>query len=91
MVSQSQPVIAQPNRSVGSVRASTVVTTEPTSTANITGDLIITRGSSLRTASGRDLAKVIWRVPIFLPRYSGVRPTISPAMNTAMTAMISMP
>src|SRR5206468_2218457 len=28
---------------------------------------------------------------IFLPRYSGVRPTISPAMNTATTTKASMP
>ena len=28
---------------------------------------------------------------IFLPRYSGVRPTISPAMNTATMANTSMP
>ena len=28
---------------------------------------------------------------IFLPRYSGVRPTISPATNTAMMTMSSMP
>ena len=28
---------------------------------------------------------------IFLPMYSGVRPIISPAMNTAMMANISMP
>ena len=28
---------------------------------------------------------------IFLPRYSGVRPTISPAMNTASMANSSMP
>ena len=28
---------------------------------------------------------------IFLPRYSGVRPTISPPMNTAMMAKASMP
>ena len=28
---------------------------------------------------------------IFLPRYSGVRPTIRPAMNTATMANISMP
>ncbi len=28
---------------------------------------------------------------IFLPRYSGVRPTISPATNTAMIAKASMP
>ena len=29
--------------------------------------------------------------PIFLPRYSGVRPTISPAMKTARMAKISIP
>ena len=28
---------------------------------------------------------------IFLPRYSGVRPTMSPAMNTASRAKISIP
>ena len=28
---------------------------------------------------------------IFLPRYSGVRPTISPAMNTDSRAKISIP
>ncbi len=28
---------------------------------------------------------------IFLPRYSGVRPIISPATNTATMAKISMP
>ena len=28
---------------------------------------------------------------IFLPRYSGVRPTIRPATKTAMMAKISMP
>ena len=27
----------------------------------------------------------ISKAPIFLPRYSGVRPIISPAMKTAMT------
>ncbi len=56
VVSQSQPAMAQPNQSVGSSTASTVVTTEPTSTTNMTGDLIITRGSSLRTASGKDFS-----------------------------------
>src|SRR5271166_2993627 len=30
--------------------------------------------------------KVISRALIFLPRYSGVRPTISPAINTDITA-----
>ena len=33
----------------------------------------------------------ISRGPIFLPRYSGVRPTMRPAMNTATTAMTRMP
>ncbi len=30
-------------------------------------------------------------VSIFFPRYSGVRPTIRPAMNTAMIAKINIP
>ena len=34
----------------------------------------------------RDRRGVISRRPSFLPRYSGVRPTISPARNTATTA-----
>ena len=29
--------------------------------------------------------------PSFLPRYSGVRPTISPARNTAITASTRIP
>jgi hypothetical protein len=37
------------------------------------------------------LASFISRGPIFLPRYSGVRPTMSPATNTAMIAMTRMP
>ena len=36
-------------------------------------------------------ASLISRLPIFLPRYSGVRPTMSPATNTVITARISMP
>ena len=36
-------------------------------------------------------ANLISRAPIFLPRYSGVRPTISPATNTVITASTSMP
>ena len=31
------------------------------------------------------------KASIFLPRYSGVRPTMSPAMNTAIRANTSMP
>ena len=34
---------------------------------------------------------MISRALIFLPRYSGVRPTISPATNTVMTASTSIP
>ena len=33
----------------------------------------------------------ISKASIFLPRYSGVRPTISPATNTAMMANTSIP
>ncbi|GAX59020.1 hypothetical protein SO3561_10597 [Streptomyces olivochromogenes] len=55
-VSHSQALIAQPNQSPGSLNEKTVVRTEPTSTTNMTGDLIITRGSSLRKASGSDFS-----------------------------------
>ena len=37
------------------------------------------------------LASLISRGPIFLPRYSGVRPTKSPAMNTVTIASTSRP
>lgn len=53
-VSQSQALTVQPNQSPGSLKEKTVVRTEPTRTTNITGDLIIIRGSSLRNASGSD-------------------------------------
>ncbi len=36
-------------------------------------------------------ASLISRASIFLPRYSGVRPTIRPPMKTAMMTSISMP
>ena len=36
-------------------------------------------------------ANFISRAPIFLPRYSGVRPTINPATKTVITARIKMP
>ena len=58
-VSQSQAVMTQPNPSPGSLIASTVVTTEPTSTTNMTGALTITRGSSLRQASGSDFTSCL--------------------------------
>ncbi len=54
-VSHSQALIVQPNQSPGSLKEKTVVSTEPIHTTNMTGDLTITRGSSLRQASGRDL------------------------------------
>ncbi len=53
VVSQSHTVIDQAN-TLGSAIAATVVTTEPTSTTNITGFLTITRGSSFFTASGKE-------------------------------------
>ena len=59
VVSHSQAAIAQPNQSLGSLSAKTVVSTEPISTTNITGDLTITRGSSLRRASGKDLTSCL--------------------------------
>ena len=37
------------------------------------------------------MVSLISLAPIFLPRYSGVRPTISPAMNTATTTNSSIP
>ena len=37
------------------------------------------------------MASLISRPSIFLPRYSGVRPTISPAMKTATTTNSSIP
>ncbi len=37
------------------------------------------------------MANFISRPSTFLPRYSGVRPTISPAMKTVRIAMTSMP
>ncbi len=48
-----------------------------------------------RIDSGRistaSMAYLISRASTFLPRYSGVRPTISPATKTAISAMTSMP
>ena len=38
-----------------------------------------------------NIASFISRASIFLPRYSGVRPTIRPATNTATNAMTIMP
>ena len=52
-VSQSQTTTDQA-KPLGDVTAARVENTAPTSTTNITGLRAITRGSSLRTASGRD-------------------------------------
>ena len=49
---------------------------------------ISTIGGGIRMTSD---AIFISNASIFLPRYSGVRPTISPATNTATMAKISMP
>ena len=54
-VAHSQPVISHANQD-GSVRVSTVVKTAPISTISITGLRHMSRGSSLRSASGRELA-----------------------------------
>ncbi len=49
----------------------------------------------VRMAAGKISAysMAIWtsRAWIFLPRYSGVRPTMSPAMNTVSTTITSIP
>ena len=57
-VSHSQTTTDQP-KALGSSTALTVAKTAPISTTNITGDLTITRGSSLRTASGSEVSS--WR------------------------------
>src|SRR4029079_10748538 len=41
--------------------------------------------------SAYSMASFISRDSIFLPRYSGVRPTINPAMNTVSTTKTSIP
>ncbi len=51
--------------------------------------------AEIRTSSGTNRAPIVAsltsRAWICLPRYSGVRPTIRPAMNTASTTSSSMP
>ncbi|SCD72277.1 hypothetical protein GA0115246_105123 [Streptomyces sp. SolWspMP-sol7th] len=54
VVSHSHAAIVQPNHSPGWRQAKTVVRTEPISTTNMTGEETMTRGSSLRSASGRE-------------------------------------
>ncbi len=54
-VSHSQTVITQAKTDGFSI-AEIVVSSEPTSTTNMTGFLNITRGSSFLTASGKDLS-----------------------------------
>ena len=60
----------------------------PASVATATAVPISTTIGMTRTTSA---AIFISKASIFLPRYSGVRPTISPAMNTAMMAKANMP
>ena len=57
-VSHSQTTTDQANR-LGSVTASTVDSTAPTSTTNITGLRAVTRGSSLRAASGSEVSSIL--------------------------------
>ncbi len=75
VVSHSHAAIAQPNQSPGSLTARTVVSTEPTRTTNMTGDLTITRGSSFLMASGNDFSSCLGsnRPPPTLPS-SGLCP-----------------
>ena len=56
-VSHSQTTIHQ-TKTLGSVMAMIVDATAPTSTTNITGFFTITRGSSLRSASGREVSSI---------------------------------
>src|SRR5665647_55013 len=56
-VSHSHRTTDQANR-LGWMTASTVVSTAPTSTTNMTGMWTMTRGSSLRTASGSDVTSI---------------------------------
>src|SRR5450631_4720261 len=56
-VSHSQTTIHHA-KVVGALMASTVHPTAPTSTTNITGLWTMTRGSSLRTASGMDVRNI---------------------------------
>ncbi|MEA2550346.1 MAG: hypothetical protein QOE25_115 [Actinomycetota bacterium] len=51
-VSQSQ-IVMRTSKSDGDTKSVTVVTTETTSTTNITGFRTIVRGSSFRSTSGR--------------------------------------
>ena len=57
-VSHSQTTTDQA-KTLGSVTASTVESTAPTSTTNMTGLRTITRGSSLRTASGSEVSSIL--------------------------------
>ena len=57
-VSQSQTTTAQA-KTLGSVTASTVESTAPTSTTNMTGLRTMTRGSSLRSASGSEVSSIL--------------------------------
>ena len=61
-----------------------------TPAAAITAMAVPTSTSSGVTRMAMDTI-FISKASIFLPRYSGVRPIIRPAMNTAMTANTSMP
>src|SRR5450631_4945262 len=70
-VSHSQTTIHQAN-AVGALMASTVQPNAPISTTNMTGLWTITRGSSLRTASGMDVRNILGSIKPALTRAGGV-------------------
>ncbi len=62
-----------------------------TRTPGIANDRAVPVSTSAGVTRTDRAARVICRGPIVLPRYSGVRPTISPPTNTAITASTSIP
>ena len=54
------------------------------SPAFVTTETAVIASTIVGTKSAPTAAYLISRASIFLPRYSGVRPTISPATKTAM-------
>ena len=77
-------------REFRSGRAGRCCSTRPVPTGLTTAQAVKPRMSMARTSSA-SMAIFTSKDWIFLPRYSGVRPTISPAMNTASTTNTSMP
>ena len=74
-----------------SVRPCGPAESRPASPAGVTTAIAESTRMPASSASTANIASFISLGPIFLPRYSGVRPTIRPAMNTARIAKTSMP